>query len=152
MRNVLRKGAAITLFLPLFAYAEVLQTTSVSSSYSGGVIVAAEATSTGDSSASADIRATVGGGNGSVRVEVTTERDGMRQTEVRERNVSSGRPVSISISTSTKEEVTTPEARATEGGDATTSAERASGALRMWAENFRAFLRNFFRQSVNFWL
>ncbi|MBI5457960.1 hypothetical protein HY971_04540 [Candidatus Kaiserbacteria bacterium] len=143
---MLRKITAISLFVPLFAYAEVLQSTSVSSSYSGGVVVAAEATSTGESSASADIRATVRSGKGGVWVEITTEKDGVRRTEVRQGDVSPERSVTVSIATSSGAGVPAGEARATRGGNATTSAQRASGALRIWSENLRALLRNFFRQ------
>lgn len=89
-------------FIPLSAYAEVLQTTSISSSQTGGISARSGATVTGTSSASAEIHTVVEGGvgSGSSYVEITTEADGVRQTETRHYDIPRGSSVRINAATS----------------------------------------------------
>ena len=136
MRTATGIGILLTFVMPLAALAE------------GGISVTtnAEARASGSSDASAEVHSVTSGG-GTSRVEITTEVDGVRRTEVREQRVPTGRSVIINVSTSTKNVATDSKVRVEASARATSSVALPPGALRAWAEKFRTFLRSLFRFS-----
>lgn len=88
--------------MPFFAYASV-QVTNVSSSQTGGVSASSgQVVSTSDSSASSEIITIIkgGSGGGSADIRITTESNGVVQTETQRRDFAPGEPIIVNVATS----------------------------------------------------
>jgi hypothetical protein len=109
-------AAMLIALAPFSAGAASVSQITESSSYTGGVRVSSGSTSTTDASASVRSVIRTSGGRGTVIVEITKEENGVRSTERREERIEAGRPVTVSVSTSSGR--TSATSRVSVAGDA----------------------------------
>ena len=104
-----------TLLLPSGLYALSLESTQGASSRTGGINVTNVVRTTGEGSASSHVRTVIQGGTGSVKVEVSSDSDGVVKTETIEKTIEPGRSFELRIATGTANAETRAEVRIGEG-------------------------------------
>ncbi|MDO8514317.1 MAG: hypothetical protein Q7S50_02115 [bacterium] len=138
MRNTLVISVALAVSLPLCAYAEGINSITISSSETGGTVSGATTTS-GSASASAHVRNVIGtqGTTSTIEVKVKTERDGVVRIESVNKNIE-GTGVKVKLATSTGSSAQVPVS------GSSTAVKEVSEKKFFTLEPFLSLFRSFF--------